>query len=91
MKAERIPRFIEQWHNLMEARDTHPYALWRMLEPVALHPACGELNNKAWRVDGAELSRVIDEHLNADIDTCRCKLLGVTQSRLGLNGMVVMD
>lgn len=90
MKAAQKQKFIRQWNKLKDCVITHPYARWYVSDPDA-HPDCAALHNHAWQVDGWALASVIEEHLATAPDTCRCKLVGVTRSRIGVDDMVVMD
>lgn len=90
MKTTQKTKLLRQWNNIKDCINTHPYARWYVSDPEA-HPDCEALNNHTWRVDGWALASVIEEHIANAPDTCRCKLVGVTEARLGMNGMIVMD
>lgn len=86
----RHSKVTNKLHQLIESKDTHPFARWSVIDPNAA-PECAALRDKAWRVDGVALAMIVDEHIGANIKGCRCNLVGMTRSSLNTSVCRLMD
>ena len=86
----RSKKITDKLQQLIDAKATHPFARWSVIDPNA-HPDCAALLGKAWRVDSVSLLLVVDEHLSANIKGCRCNLVGMTQKTLNTTICIFID